>query len=224
VDNIDPLGVTTSVSQLVMVSRSIAKVTVNIYNEAGEVVRHLYSYMDDPNNNSLSDVRFSTSVIKPSQTGSPNGTVAITSSNGMILGWDGKNDSGSIVTNGHYQIEVHVVDGKGGEQVITKGVVVESANTPITDGNVFAGPNLIKNGITSTLVQVHSGANYTLTARLYNPAGELVKPVVTGQLGSNQVTLDVNGMASGLYFVMVDLTNTQGGVAAHQVTQIVIQR
>jgi flagellar hook assembly protein FlgD len=224
VDNVDSLGVVTSVSQLVMVSRSIARITVNIYNEAGEVVRHLFSYADDPNNNPLSDVQLSTSVIRPSLTGAPNGTVAITSSNGMTLIWDGKSDSGSIVTNGHYQVEVHSVDGTGGEQVITRGVVVRSGNTLITDGNVFAGPNILKEGVTSTLIQVRSSVNYTLTARLYNTAGEVVKQPVTGKTGSNQVTLDVNGMASGLYFVMVDLTNTQGGVAAHQVTQIAIQR
>jgi hypothetical protein len=58
---------------------------------------------------------------------------------------------------------------------------------------------------------------------LYNTAGELVKAAVTGQPGSNQVPLDVSGVASGLYFVVVDLTNLQGGFAGHQVTQIVIR-
>jgi uncharacterized repeat protein (TIGR01451 family) len=223
VDNVDSLGVVTSVSQLVMVSRSIARITVNIYNEAGEVVRHLFSYADDPNNNPLSDVQLSTSVIRPSLTGAPNGTVAITSSNGMTLIWDGKSDSGSIVTNGHYQVEVHSVDGTGGEQVITRGVVVRSGNTLITDGNVFAGPNILKEGVTSTLIQVRSSVNYTLTARLYNTAGEVVKQPVTGKTGSNQVTLDVNGMASGLYFVATDLTDSNGGFAGRKVTQIVVQ-
>jgi flagellar hook assembly protein FlgD len=223
VDNVDSLGVVTSVSQLVMVSRSIARITVNIYNEAGEIVRHLYSYADDPNNNPLSNVQLSTSVIKPSETSGSNSTVAITSTNGMTLVWDGKSDSGAIVTNGHYQVEVHYTDGKGGEQVITEGVVVQSANAAITNGNVFAGPNVLKNGVNTTLVQVYANWSYTLTARLYNTAGELVKPAVTGQPGANKVPLDVSGVASGLYFVVVDMTNAQGGIAGHQVTQIVIQ-
>src|ERR1019366_7671889 len=163
VDNTDSLGVVTSVSQMVMVSRSIAKITVNIYNEAGEVVRHLYSYADDPSNISLADVQLSSGVIRPSQTGSSNGTIAITTTNGTTIIWDGKSDSGTSVTNGHYQVEVRFVDGKGGEQVITKGLVVQSDNSPVTNGNVFAGPNIIKGNLNSTWIQVHSDVNYTFT-------------------------------------------------------------
>ena len=221
VDNVDSLGAVTSVSQTVTVSRSIAKISVNIYNEAGEVVRHLYSYMDDPTSNPLDNIQFSTSVISPSQ--NVTSGVSITSSNGMTLVWDGRSDSGAIVTNGRYEMEVHSTDGHGGEQVITRGLVVQAGNQPVTDGNVFAGPNVLKNGETSTLVQVHSSSSYTLTARLYDTAGELIKQAVTGQLGSNQVGLDVNDVASGLYFVVVDLTNAQGGSAGRQVTRIVIQ-
>ena len=223
VDNTDSLGVVTSVSQMVMVSRSIAKVSVNIYNEAGEVVRHLYSYADDPGSFSLADIQLSSNVLRPSQTGTSNGTVAITSASGITLTWDGTSDSGAIVTNGHYQVEVHYVDGKGGEQVITKGLVVQSGNSPITNGNVFAGPNIIKGNSNFTWVQVHSDTNYTLTARLYDTAGELVIAAVTGSAGANKVQLNLAGVASGLYFVVVDLTNSQGGSAGHQVTQILIQ-
>jgi hypothetical protein len=109
---------------------------------------------------------------------SANGSVAITSTNGMTLIWDGKSDSGAIVTNGHYQVEVHYTDGKGGEQIVTRGLVVQSANSPITNGNVFAGPNILKGGVNSTLIQVYSNTNYTLEARLYNTAGELIRQAV----------------------------------------------
>jgi hypothetical protein len=74
----------------------------------------------------------------------------------------------------------------------------------------------------STLIQVHSTVAYTLTARMYTTAGELVKQA-TGTT-KNQVPLDVTGISSGLYFVVVDLTTSQGGNAGHQVTQIVIKR
>ncbi len=37
-----------STTQQVTVSRTIYKSTILIYNEAGEVVKHLYAYMDDP--------------------------------------------------------------------------------------------------------------------------------------------------------------------------------
>src|SRR5581483_176136 len=48
VDNIDNLGQDQSTTQQVMVSRSLLKTTVLIYNEAGEIIRHLYLYTDDP--------------------------------------------------------------------------------------------------------------------------------------------------------------------------------
>ncbi len=224
VDNTDSFGSVVSVSQEVMVSRSIAKVTVNIYNEAGEIVRHLYSYADDPSNTTLGDIQLSANVIRPSQASTSNGTVAITSASGITLLWDGRSDAGSIVTNGHYQVEVHYVDGKSGEQVVTRGLVVESANSPITDGNVFAGPNIIKGGANSTTIQVNSTVAYTLTASLYDVAGEKIGPTVTGPTGAKSVNLNLSGIASGLYFVVVNLTNTQGGLVGRQVTQIVIQR
>ncbi len=223
VDNVDNLGVVTSVTQTVTVSRSIAKVAVNVYNEAGEIVRHLYAYADDPNNNPLTDVQFSKSLIAPSNTGVANAALTITSSNGLTLVWDGRSDSGAIVTNGQYLVEVSYKDGKGGQEVITRQVAVESVPQPITKGNVFAGPNVLKVGETSTLVQVHADIQYTLTARLYDTAGELVKPESTGLPGTNQVLVDVRGLASSLYFVVVELTNPQGGFAGRQVTQIVIR-
>ena len=174
VDNVDSLGVDESISKMVMVSRSIAKIQVDIYNEAGEIVRHLYSYVDDPGPNMRSDVQLSASVIQPSQTaGAAGSTVEITGSNGMTLVWDGKSDTGAIVTNGHYQVEVHYTDGKGGEQVMTRGVIVQSTNQSPADGKVVAKPNVLAKGVTSTRVEVSSTVPYTLTANLYDVAGEL---------------------------------------------------
>jgi flagellar hook assembly protein FlgD len=223
VDNVDSLGVVNSVSQTVTVSRSIAKVQVNIYNEAGEIVRHLYSYMDDPTSNPLSDFQLSSNVIKPSTTAASGNTVSIVSSNGMTLVWDGRSDSGAIVTNGRYQIEVHVTDGKGGEQVITRAVIVESANDPISSGKVYAAPNILTGGTTTTRVKVDSTTPYTLTVQLYDIAGELLKRQ-TGTAGTNYVDVDVSSLASGLYFIVTDLVNATGGLEGKQTTQIIIQK
>jgi flagellar hook assembly protein FlgD len=224
VDNTDPMGVVTSVSQTVLVSRSLAKISVNIYNEAGEIVRHLYAYVDDPSNNVLQGVQLSSSVIRPSVSGGTNGTVSITSSNGMTLVWDGRSDTGAIVTNGRYQVVIQSNDGKGGQQTLIEGIVVESPNTAITDGKVYGAPNIVKGGVATTDIRVNSTINYTLTARLYDTAGELVRQAATGTAGANSVTVDLANLGSGLYFVVVDLTDPSGNMAGHQVTQIVIQR
>ena len=224
VDNVDSMGVVNSVSQLVTVSRSIAKVQVLIFNEAGEVVRHLYSYMDDPSNKPLADVQLSSSVIRPSESGGAGSTVSIVSANGLTLVWDGRSDSGTMVTNGQYQVEIHATDGKGGEQVVSRAVIVQSSNTALTDGNVVAGPNILEKGATTTNLVVQSTIPLTLTAHVYDVAGELIRSQI-GAPGANRLDqLDLSGLSSGLYFVVVEMTNSQGGSAGKQITKIVIRK
>ena len=227
VDNVDSFGVVNSVAKMVMVSRSIAKIQVNIYNEAGEIVRHLYAWTDDPGNQSLLDVQLSTSAIRPTVDGSiPSGTtgsVNITMVGGQVVTWDGKSDTGAIVSNGHYEVEVHFTDGKGNEQVISHGIVVQSSNDPLSTGTVYARPNILKDGVTTTTIMVNSSIPFTLTARLYDVAGELLW-ARTGPAGTNQVDLDLSSLASGLYFAVTDLTGAQGGLAGKQTTQIILQK
>jgi len=210
------------VSETVTVSRSIAKVTVNVYNEAGEIVRHLYAWADDPGNNSLTDVSLSTVLLNPSASNGTN-ELTITSASGLTVIWDGKSDNGAIVTNGHYQIEIHYSDGKGSDQTISKGVVVETTNNPISQGVLTAGPNVLRNGETVTTIRVNLSTPCTLVVRLYDVAGELLR-TVEGPAGSNQVTLNVKGLSSGLYFLIVDLRNPNGGSAGKKVARILIQK
>jgi uncharacterized repeat protein (TIGR01451 family) len=224
IDNVDPYGVVSTVEKVVTVSRSIAKVEVNIFNEAGEIVRHLYGYMDDPENLSTMDVSFSTNLLQPTEgTPVPGGTnvVHITSSAGMDLQWDGKSDSGAIVANGHYEIEVHYVDGKGGESAVTRGIVVQSTNEHGEE--VYAKPNVLADGQTTTTVVIDSARAYTLNVQLYDVAGELIK-AFPGVMGANEVLLDVKGLASGLYIVVVELKDADGKFAGRKITKIVIKR
>ena len=227
VDNIDANGQDTSVSETVTVSRTIAKVQVNIYNESGEVIKHLFAYADDPGNMNLGNVVFSGNVIQPTLgTPTPNGTgqLTLTFPNGTTVTWDGTNDNGQIVTNGVYQVEIHWLDGTGGEQVISHNVTVERGNNPSATGTVFAAPNIINGNSGGTTVSVNSNLSLTLTAGVYDVAGELVKRPVTGQAGSGAVPVDTSGLASGLYFVVVDLKDANGGFIQKQVTQIVIRK
>ncbi len=221
----DSYGVVTNVSQTVTVSRSIAQIQIDVYNEAGEVVKHLYSYANDPGNGSLGQVQLSTGMIAPRVgTPVPGGNNSVTVMfNGTSVVWDGTGDTGLIVTNGVYLIEVHWTDGKGGEEVVSREVIVQRGNNSITNGNAYAAPNILK-GVSSTTVMVNSGTALTLTVSLYDTAGELVKRPMTGAAGSNQVNLDASGLASGLYLVMVDLTDGNGHLVQKQSTKIVIQR
>jgi flagellar hook assembly protein FlgD len=227
VDNIDPMGTDTSISETVTVSRNLARIQVNIFNEAGEVVKHLYAYVDDPGNWSLGNVGFSSSSLHPTLgTPTPNGTgeLTLTFPNGVTVAWDGTDDSGQIVTDGTYQVEVHLANGTGGDQVVTHNVTVLRGNNPLADGSVFAAPNILTGGAGGTTVYVNSNLALTLTAGVYDTAGELVKRPVTGLVGSRSVPVDVSGLASGLYFVVVDIRHTNGNFIQKQVTQIVIRR
>ncbi|HJT24511.1 MAG TPA: T9SS type A sorting domain-containing protein, partial [bacterium] len=197
------------------------------YNESGEVVKHLFVYADDPGNLNLGNVAFSNNAIQPTLgTPTPNGTSQLTMTlpNGVTIVWDGTNDSGQIATDGVYTVEVHWLDGKGGDQVTTHNVTVERGNNTQADGSVFAGPNVISGNSAGTTVYVNSNLALTLTAAVYDIAGELVKRPVTGPAGSNRTAVSTSGLASGLYFVVVDLTNADGHVIQRQVTQIVIRR
>ena len=225
VSSTDPYGVVENVSELVTVSRSIAKIQVDVYNEAGEVIRHLYAFADDPGNTPLGKVQLSAGMIQPTAgTPAPGGDGSVTVMfNGTSVVWDGKSDSGAIVTNGDYQIEVHWTDGSGGEEVVSKGVIVQHGSSPVVDGTVYAAPNVVK-GSGGTWVKINTAGSYTLTASLYDTAGELVKAPVSGQAGGNQVQVDVARLASGLYFVVVDLKDANGRFVQKQTTQLLIQR
>ncbi len=227
VDNIDANNVVTSISQTVTVSRSIAKVQVNVYNESGEVIRHLIAYADDPGNMNLGNVLFSSATIQPTQgTPTPNGTsdLVMTFPNGTTVAWDGTNDNGQIVTNGVYNVEIHWLDGNGGEEVISHNVTVERGNNA-GNGVAVAAPNILNGGSAGTTVYADSGLSLTLTAAVYDVAGELVKKPVTGPAGGGMVPVDVSGLASGLYFVVTDLTDSSNGhFIQKQVTQIVIRK
>ena len=223
VDNINSLGADTSVSENVMVTRSIARVEVDVYDGAGEIVRHLYSYADDPNNTPLTDVKLSNTVIKPVAEGTPtpsgSGSVTITMPSGDTVVWDGKSDSGTVVTNGDYQIEVHFTDGKGGEETVSHGIIVESANLP-SSVSAQVRPNIVTAG-DPIQVRLNPVAGYILVASLYDVAGELIETQTGTQV--DQVDLDSSKLASGLYIVRVKILDAQGDLAGQQYLHILVR-
>ena len=105
---------------------------------------------------------------------------------------------------------------------MTHGIVVQSANEGAGE-EVFAQPNVLADGQTTAIVKIDSARGYTLMAQLYDVAGELIK-TVTGDVGENGVVLDLKGLASGLYIVVVELKDADGKYAGRQITKIVYQR
>jgi hypothetical protein len=105
-------------------------------------------------------------------------------------------------------------------------VIVQRGNSPVTNGTVYAAPNILK-GTTTTKIEVNPtsvNTNMTLTVSVYDTAGELVKKAVVGAVGANEVNLDASGLASGLYLVVVNLNDINGNFIQKQTTKIIIQR
>ncbi len=146
IDNIDSNGVVESTTVQAMVSRELYATTVLIYNAAGEVVRHLYAYTDNPGASIVTSAQLSTGVIEPSNGVSGGGTpsqVTISLSNGTTVVWNGQNDTGSIVQSGQYFVEIHSVDGEGGDSVIDQRISVLDGNLNTGIGTVLAKPNIL---------------------------------------------------------------------------------
>jgi len=226
VDTIDPRGVSSSVSQPVMVDRAVAKVSVTIYNEAGEVVKHLFQLTDDPTGSSMSNVTLSSNVLKPGTTvatGQPTSVQIIVQASGMpmTLTWDGTSDNGSLVTAGHYQMEVHWDDGPGKVTDISRGILVISGSIP---GNITAQPNILKPALGMvTSFQVDTDQDLTVSVSIYTMAGELVT-TVKGAPGTNQALWNATGLASGLYLAEVLVSNIQGGLIQRQIRKVEVVR
>jgi uncharacterized repeat protein (TIGR01451 family) len=226
-DNIDRNGAITSVSQEAIVSRKLAKVSANIYNEAGEIVRHLFALVDDPNGSDMTGVVLSSTVVQPgaSAAGAPTSVQAVVQTSGVpvTLAWNGKSDQGTVVTQGNYQIGVHWDDGAGVEQDITRSVLVMGGGAGA--GTVVAAPNILtqSTGLTSTTFQITSSNPYTLNASIYTVAGELIQ-VAQGNTGSNQVTWDASDVASGIYIAAVELRDAKGGLAGRQILKVLVVR
>jgi len=213
VDSVDAYGSVTSVSQTVMVNRALAKVEVNVYNEAGEVVRHITEYAQDANDSQLTGMELSTNVVSSDASGSggnPN-QVVVTLNTGVTFVWDGRNDAGAVVTSGHYELEVHWTNGKGSEDVVSRGILVRNDQGGMS-GKAYAGPNVV--GVKEnykTTFRVDGVGNITLRVRVYNMAGELVAGPLDGVPGTGKADWDGSGKASGLYLGVVEVRDAATG-------------
>lgn len=225
VDSVSTLGTVLSVTQQVMVSRALSRVEVNIFNGVGEVVRHLYAAVDDPLASTMTGISLSSSVVRPGSlsAGSPSSVqiVVSTSSQPLTLAWDGRSDSGAYVTNGHYELEAHWNDAKGGTADVSKGLLVSGARET---GTVLASPNRLDpvNGY-QTLFTADVPGGVVLNAALYTLAGERVA-TASWVASLNGALWDASGFASGMYIAVVEVLNAKGGLLQRQMIKVSVLR
>jgi hypothetical protein len=226
VDTIDPSGTVTSLTRTVPVRRTLATVEILVLNASGEVVRRLLREPAPAAGGGDASMDLSTQVLQP---GAPAGagTPATLLIQAELPGgtfqasWDGTNDRGSYVTNGRYLVETNWT-GEGGTRTVVGYVTVTGSAEGPGDGRVTARPNILEGGRTSTLLFLSSSQAFTLKAKLYNIAGELVR-VEQGPTGTNQVSLNVTGLASGYYLAAVEIHGSRGMVD-RQVVKFLIRR
>jgi len=227
VDNTDSLGMTTSVSMKAVVSRTLSRITANIYNSAGEVVRRLYKMVDDPVGGAMTGVELSTGVIEPG-VASPTDpgqleVVLQTTAGPVTLVWDGRNDKGEVVMGGHYQLEVKWDNGKGNVTEITKGVLVVGGR--IAQGTVVARPNVLTGpGPRVAVIEVNSAQGLRVRGRVYTIAGELVATLESDPMNPWQTSWEAGNVASGLYLAVVEGLNSKGGRVLKQIVKIMVVR
>ena len=227
VDNIDPTGTVSSLARQVVVSRQLAHISAVLYNEAGEVVRHLSAWVEDPSGASMNGVSLSGTVLNVgSGAGAPATLQILVQSSGgpFTLSWDGTNDEGSLVTAGTYILSVHWDSGQGGLQDISRDILVVDG-TGRNNGGVTAFPNFLSLATGQTRVTFKDGSNpgSTLSVRVYAVSGELVG-VVQGAPGTSQAFWDASGAASGLYLAAVGEQSAKGGITHPQILKIVVLR
>jgi flagellar hook assembly protein FlgD len=226
VDNIDNYGVQNSETRMVLVNRAYYKATVLIYNEAGEVIKHLYAYMDDPGAGSVLAMQLSTGVIKPSlqSTGGTPNEVAVILSNGTTVIWDGRSDTGIYAHSGQYYIEAHTVDGQGAQSTVVREITVIDSDAGRGIERVLASPNLLNeaNGYKVTFTTT-TAISLTLKVSIYTMAGEMVGSI-QGLPGTNEVIWDAAGVVSALYLAVVEQVDNRGGLVSRQTRKIAVIR
>jgi len=218
-----PNGVVTSINQQVTVTRSFARASVLVYNEAGEVVKHLYASEGAPLGTEMTNVDLSSAAFTPgNQNASGNVQILVHTSGGgsITLSWDGTADNGSPVTPGVYELGVHWDDGKDKVSDITQEIVVRPGSG--TSGTVVAQPNVLGPGTGSVVtLKASPGQGLTLNFRIYTVAGEFV-PVVPGPSGPDLVQFDASKLASGLYLVEVEGLNSSNQILLRQIVKFTV--
>jgi flagellar hook assembly protein FlgD len=218
ITSVDPFGSVTTVTQPVIVNRSYAQVSVDVYNEAGEVVRHLLSQTVPSIQSIVHNLTLSSSVIVPG--GTPGQTQIQVDTGLPIPAWDGDNDAGVGVQSGQYYVAVHTIDGKGGEATLTQPVVVMNSTQSVK--LVLATPNLLRGPEPLFVFTVQNGISHaSLNVHIYDIAGEMVSAFTTVALDGKATWLG-HRIASGMYLAVIEVSDSDGDLLGRQTLRIVV--
>ncbi len=236
VDSVDRMGVETSITRNVMVSIIQSTLEITVYNSVGERVR---SFTQAEIENILSatgglqplDFEVGRIVVSPgvfmpsySSSGS-NNYISISLGSGQSIQWDGRNDSGVIVSNGNYFIEVKsIIPDQGSQELIREVKVVNNGETAAA--GIVLAPNPISLRIDNQAQFLLNGLSPEVVesrARIYTIAGELIKILVNDPGNPAVITWDLSSpLASGTYLAVVEMNSPSGGLVGRKIMKVVI--
>ncbi len=220
IDNLDPAGNVTTVTQPVVVDRIFAQMSIVIYNSVGEEVRSLAQTLVD-SQALVNQAQISNSAFCPSYQGGPDSTTTLTLSSGAAFVWDGRNDLGRIVNNGQYYFEITSTNGQGGKTELIQSVVVLHGSLQETGSPILVYPNPITPVDGKVTFQGDAALGLTLAVRAYTLAGERVNLPVAAPPGTSRATADVSALASGLYILDIEISDSSGGLQ-RQMTKLAV--
>lgn len=222
VQTTDPYGSVQSWTKSVTVIPQALSQSLDIYNSAGELVATLNpsSFSSLP----IVNIGFGNSSRSAFVLGSGSGVKFMmqNSSGGQVTTtWDGKSNSGQVVSPGSYIVQL--VDNDNGRIVVQSKSFVVLGDLSSSSFRLIMGPNPV--GPTDhELVFSFSGiqAGQTAHVKLYNVAGELIGQAA-GSVGGNRVVVRVGNWSSGLYVVVAE-SHDGPMVVSRQLQNFAVQR
>ncbi|MFP4465979.1 MAG: hypothetical protein ACLFP1_02905, partial [Candidatus Goldiibacteriota bacterium] len=220
----DKYGFVHSVIKEVMLLTNNVSTTVNIYNSAGELVKTIP--VDTIGATGSDDMEIIPSAPDAFSPGEGDRQYAEIHYMGEVVTWDGTNNSGMIVSNGVYMIELVNIDENGVKTVKTGDITVLHNGYEIF-GNVRVLPNPVDLKQSRDVVfRFNAMENTEIYVKIYNMAGELITNIEALN-GENEirwrVLSDERKIASGLYIaVMFGVTDT--GMQKREIIKFTIMR
>jgi hypothetical protein len=197
----DSFGHETEFNTTLNVIRQDTTVKVEIYNSAGELVKH---FTEQANGTA------STSQIGPLSS-------KMTSETDLLINWggnspekwDGRNDSGQMVQSGQYLVKVTRNTSTGQTEVFSQSVTLLQTPRELLSGVVIQ-PNPAQTTDTMVKIQIPGISSQTkVQAEVYNLAGEWVAQL-DNQAQGQEIDWVLNQASPGIYLIRLKAQDSTG--------------
>ena len=212
----DPWGKVTTFNAQTTVIREPSELDVQIFNSAGELVRHMLNRAV-PSQESELTISGSAFVPPPQALNpdlrSPGKGVLIdfdgTGPGGLT--WDGRNDHGEVVASGSYLVQASLQIPGRKALVFSRDVsVLDASPQALLDGALLLpNPLRVRGGQLEIRGAAGPGASQELTARLYSLDGQFVTLAQAAPAGQLALRLP-RELAAGIYLVELSAVDLGG--------------